>query len=124
MPRRRDVSVSGSPKHPYRRHTFDFSNGSQQDILLVLLIGNILHDFVDDSLGELSLFVFLGLLLIADPRIQDSLDFGVDGSLLLEDEGFAFELGSFLGAAWLAFRDCLQRLLRDHEPWRERRGPW
>lgn len=100
----------------YRRHTFDFSNGSQQDILLVLLIGNILHDFVDDSLGELSLFVFLGLLLIADPRIQDGLDFSVDGSLLLEDEGFAFELGGFLEAAWLAFRDCLRHLTSNPEP--------
>ena len=61
-----------------------------------LLVAEALEHRVDDALDEISLLALLGLLLEADPAVEDGLDLGSDGNLLLLDEGLGLELGSFL----------------------------
>lgn len=76
--------------------TFNLSNGTEQNVLLGLLVRKGLEDLVNDGLAELSLLTLLLLLLMTSPRVQDGLELGGKGDLLLEGEGLSLELGGLL----------------------------
>ena len=61
-----------------------------------LLAAEALEDGVDDGLDELSLLALLGLLLKADPRVEDGFDLSGEGNLLALDERLGLELGGLL----------------------------
>lgn len=79
-----------------RTRTLNLSNSAEQDVLLGLLVSEGLEDFVDNSLAQFSLLALLLLLLVSCPRVQDSLELGGDGDLLLQGERFGLELGGLL----------------------------
>ena len=61
-----------------------------------LLAAEALEDGVDDGLDELSLLALLGLLLKADPRVENGLDLSGEGNLLALDERLGLELRGLL----------------------------
>ena len=76
--------------------TLDLDNSACKDVLLCLFVLNCLQHGLDNRFREGSLFVLLGLLLIADPRVQNGLELGSQSHLLLEDERLSLEFGGFL----------------------------
>ena len=76
--------------------TFYLSDSASQNVLLNLLVFEVGHDLVDDSLGELSLLALLGCLFEADPAVKDGLDVSGERDLLLLDEGLRLEVGGLL----------------------------
>ena len=81
-----------------RQLTLNFSNALLQNLLEGLGVLELLGDLGDDGLGELPLLALLDLALVPDPRVQDGLGLGGDGSLLLELKGLGLELGGFLSS--------------------------
>ena len=80
--------------------TFDLSNGTQQDVLLGLLILKCLQDLVDDGLCEFRLLALFSLLLITGPGVQNSLKLSSESDLLLQNKGLRLEFSGFL-KPWL-----------------------
>ena len=56
----------------------------------------LLLNLGDDGLGKLLLLPLLDLALVADPRVEDRLGLGGDGSLLLKLKSLGLELGGLL----------------------------
>jgi hypothetical protein len=65
--------------------TLDFCNRVNQYISLNSVILERRDDLVDDGLGKIGLFALFHLLFVADPAVQDGLEFCSDGDLLLLD---------------------------------------
>lgn len=61
-----------------------------------LLIAEVLEHVLDDRLDEVRLLALLGLLLEADPAVEDSLDLSREGDLLALDERLRLELRGLL----------------------------
>ena len=61
-----------------------------------LLAAGALEDGVDDGLDELGLLALLGLLLKADPRVENGLDLCREGNLLALDKRLGLELRGLL----------------------------
>ena len=76
--------------------TLDLGDGGGEDVLLRLVVAEALEDGVNDGLAELSLLALLRLLLKADPRVEDGLDFCCECDLLALDERLGLELGGLL----------------------------
>ena len=55
-----------------------------------------LQHVLDDGFREGSLLALLGLLFIADPRVQNGLELRSECNLLFEDERLGLEFGGFL----------------------------
>lgn len=64
-----------------------------------LLVAELLLDRREDRLDEVFLFLLANLSLVADPRVENRLDVGRDGSLLTELEGLVLELSGLLAIA-------------------------
>ena len=56
-----------------------------------LVVAEALEDGIDDGLDELGLLALLGLLLEADPRVEDGLDLRGERDLLALDERLGLE---------------------------------
>ena len=80
----------------WKRRTLDLSNSGGEDILLSLVVTEALEDGVDDGLDELGLLALLGLLLKADPRVENGLDLCREGNLLALDKRLGLELRRLL----------------------------
>lgn len=78
--------------------TLNLRNGRKKDLTLELLVGQLLLHGREDRLDELALLRLADLSLVADPRVEDRLDFGRDGRLLAEGEGLVLEGGGLLRA--------------------------
>ena len=76
--------------------TLDLRNSTEQDVTLGLLLGEALHDLVDDSFCKLSLLVLLRLLLETDPAVKNSLKLRRESNLLALYENLVLEFGGFL----------------------------
>ena len=76
--------------------TLDLGERGREDVLLRLVVAEALEDRVDDGLDELGLLALLGLLLEADPRVEDGLDLGGERDLLALDERLGLELRGLL----------------------------
>ena len=76
--------------------TLDLGNSARENVLLRLFVLDGLQHVLDDGFREGGLLALLGLLLVADPRVQNGLELGSQSNLLLEDERFGLELGGFL----------------------------
>ena len=76
--------------------TFNLSDSASQDILLNLLVFEVGHDLVDDSLGELSLLALLGCLFETDPAVKYRLELSSNSNLLLLDKGLGLDLSGLL----------------------------
>ena len=61
-----------------------------------LVVAEALEDGIDDGLDELGLLALLGLLLEADPRVEDGLDLRGERDLLALDERLGLELRGLL----------------------------
>ena len=61
-----------------------------------LLVAEALEHRVDDALDEISLLALLGLLLEADPAVEDGLDLARKGNLLALNESLGLELRCLL----------------------------
>ena len=77
-------------------HTLDLGDGGSEDVLLGLLAAEALQDRVHHGLDELGLLALLGLLLKADPRVENGLDLRGKSDLLLLDEGLVLKTSSLL----------------------------
>ena len=64
-----------------------------------LVVAEALEDRVDDGLDELGLLALLGLLLEADPRVEDGLDLRGERDFLALDERLGLELRGLLRGA-------------------------
>ena len=78
------------------QHTLNVSDALVKDLLEGLGVVELLLNLGDDGLGKLLLLPLLDLALVADPRVEDRLGLGGDGSLLLELESLGLELGGLL----------------------------
>lgn len=78
--------------------TFELSYSTEYNVLLRLLVLQRLQDALDDRLRKLRLLRFLGLLFVADPRIQNLFELSGHRNLLTLREDFGLKLGSFLRA--------------------------
>ena len=76
--------------------TLDLGNSARKDILLRLFVLDRLQHVLDDGFREGSLLVFLCLLFISDPRVQNGFELRSQSNLLLEDERIRLEFGGFL----------------------------
>ena len=84
---------------PHRRkttRTLNLSHSAGENVLLGLLVAEALQDVVNDGLDEVSLLALLGLLLKADPRVEDGFDLSGEGNLLALDERLGLELRGLL----------------------------
>ena len=97
--------------------TLNLSNGACKDVLLRLFVLNCLQHVLNDRFCEGSLLVLLDLLLITNPRVQNGLELGSQGDLLLEDERLGLELGSFLVRVHVKSSPFVR--VRLCKPWRE-----
>lgn len=79
--------------------TLNLGNGACKDVLLRLFILDHPQHALNDGFRESSLLALLGLLLITDPRVQNGLELGSYGNILLEDERLGFQSGGFLHKA-------------------------
>ena len=61
-----------------------------------LLVAEALKHRVDDALDEISLLALLGLLLEANPAVEDGLDLARKRNLLALNEGLRLELRCLL----------------------------
>jgi hypothetical protein len=77
-------------------HTLNVSDALVKDRLERLGALELLLDLGDDGLGELALLPLLNLALVADPRVEDGLGLGGNGSPLLELKSLGLELGGLL----------------------------
>ena len=78
------------------QHTLNVSDALVKDLLEGLGVVELLLNLGDDGLGKLLLLPLLDLALVADPRVEDRLGLGGDGSLLLELESLSLKLGGLL----------------------------
>jgi len=101
--------------------TLNLSNGACKDVLLCLFVLDRLQHILNDGFCEGSLLVLLGLLFITDPRVQNGLELGSQGDLLLEDERLGLEFGSFLDRVQVKSSPFDRARLC--KPWREQRDP-
>ncbi len=77
--------------------TLDLSNRGEEDVLLELLVSELSLDVLKDGGDELGLLGLAHLGLVADPGVEDRLDLGGEGDLLLERERLVLELSGLLG---------------------------
>lgn len=75
----------------------DLGEGLLEEGLLGRGLGDLGGDVGGDSLEESELLGLTLLLLVADPRVEDGLDLGLDGGLLLEEEVLVLNLVGLLG---------------------------
>jgi hypothetical protein len=66
-----------------KTHTLNICHALVKNLLENLGVFQILLDLGNDRLCELTLLPLLDALLVADPRIQNSLSLGNESSLLL-----------------------------------------
>ena len=78
--------------------TLDLGHRAGEDILLGLGVVEALEDAVDDALDEVGLLALLGLLLEADPAVEDGLDLARERDLLALDERLGLQLRGLLHA--------------------------
>ena len=76
--------------------TLNLGDSGGEDVLLGLLAAEALQDRVHHGLDELGLLALLGLLLKADPRVENGLDLCREGNLLALDERLGLELRGLL----------------------------
>ena len=79
-----------------RRLTLNLRDRAGEDILLHLGVTEALEDGVDNGLDEVRLLALLGLLLKADPRVENGLDLCREGNLLALDKRLGLELRRLL----------------------------
>ena len=101
--------------------TLNLGNGACKDVLLRLFVLDRLQHVLNDRFCEGGLLILLGLLLITDPRVQNGLELGSQGDLLLEDERLGLEFGSFLD--WVHVKSSPLDQVKSCKPWREQRDP-
>ncbi len=89
--------------------TFNLSDGTQQDILLSLLILKCFQDFVDYGLCEFRLLALLNLLFITGPGVQNSFKLSSESDLLLQNKGLRLEFGRFLKTTLNMIQDVRRR---------------
>lgn len=90
---------SATPRRETARktaRTLDLGNRRQEDVALELLVAKLLLDVAEDGRDEVALLLLAELRLVADVRVEDRLDLGRDGRLLLEAERLVLELGGLL----------------------------
>lgn len=75
----------------------DLGEGLLEESLLGGGLGDLRRDVGGDGLVESLLLGLTLLLLVADPRVEDGLNLGLDGGLLLEEEVLVLDLVSLLG---------------------------
>lgn len=75
----------------------DLGEGLLEEGLLGRGLGDLGGDVGGDGLVERLLLGLTLLLLVADPRVEDGLDLGLDGGLLLEEEVLVLDLVGLLG---------------------------
>ena len=75
----------------------DLGEGLLEESLLGGGLGDLRRDVGGDGLVESLLLGLTLLLLVADPRVEDGLDLGLDGGLLLEEEVLVLDLVGLLG---------------------------
>ena len=89
-----------TPRSPRERQaeirTLNLGNSASKDVLLRLLVAEALEHRVDDALDEISLLALLGLLLEANPAVEDGLDLARKRNLLALNEGLRLELRCLL----------------------------
>lgn len=78
------------------KRTLNVSDALVKNLLESLGVLELLLNLGNDGLGKLALLPLLDLALVADPRVEDRLGLGGDGSLLLELESLGLELGGLL----------------------------
>ena len=76
--------------------TLDVSQSLLQELLLESGLGELGLDTGLDGLDEVELLRLSLLLLVSDPRVEDLLELGLDGVLLLESKVLVLELGDLL----------------------------
>lgn len=75
----------------------DLAEGLLEERLLESRLGELLVDVLGDGLDEGGLLGLALLLLVADPRVEDRLELGLDGVLLGEEEVLVLNLVGVLG---------------------------
>ena len=75
----------------------DLADGLVEDLGLELGVQEIGLDLLDHVSGQLGLLALTDGGLVADPGVEDRLDLGGHGGLLLELKGLSLELGGLLG---------------------------
>ena len=82
--------------------TLDVSQSLLQELLLESGLGELGLDTGLDGLDEVELLRLSLLLLVSDPRVEDLLELGLDGVLLLESKVLVLELGDLLHGCRMA----------------------